>query len=107
MRVASGFSPALRNVPLLGCPSRPHRMNDRARAAKQWHTAHGPFPFAHPCSLAGRGFILFFLRFLGGGMTSVLPPLALIFSAADLEKRWALPTRRVVTSPVPRRRSPP
>jgi hypothetical protein len=35
---------------------------------------------------AGRGFILFFLGFLGGGITSMVPPLALIFCAADSEK---------------------
>jgi len=37
-------------------------------------------------ALLGRGFILFLTGFLGGAMTSVLPPLATIFSAADLEK---------------------
>jgi hypothetical protein len=36
--------------------------------------------------LAGRGFILLRTGFLGGGITSALPPLAVIFSRADFEK---------------------
>ena len=39
---------------------------------------------------AGRGFILLRTGFFGGGITSAVPPLAAIFSAADLEKWWAL-----------------
>src|ERR1700756_3508465 len=55
---------------------------------------------------AGRGFILFFLGFLGGGITSAMPPLAVIFSVADFEKWWARMTKRFDTSPVPRIRAP-
>jgi hypothetical protein len=35
---------------------------------------------------AARGFILFRFGFFGGGIRSAVPPLAAIFSAADLEK---------------------
>jgi hypothetical protein len=45
----------------------------------------GSAPWAY-CPLAGRGRILFFFGLRGGGMTSVLPPRAVIFAAADLEK---------------------
>src|SRR5262249_15858641 len=53
-----------------------------------------------------RGFILFRLGFLGGGMTSAVPPLAVIFSAADFEKWCALTTSFLLTSPWPRMRTP-
>src|SRR5262245_58628319 len=55
-------------------------------------------------SAPGRGFILFRFGFLRGGRTSVLPPLAAIFSAADLEKWCAFTVRRLVKSPSPRTR---
>ncbi len=42
----------------------------------------------------------------GGGITSVVPPLAAIFSAADFEKWWALTVSFLVTSPLPRMRTP-
>src|SRR5271163_4398779 len=44
----------------------------------------GSVPFSYV--LAGRGFILLRLGFFGGGTTSQAPPLATIFSWADLEK---------------------
>ena len=51
-------------------------------------------------ALGGRGFILLRSGFLGGGITSVVPPLAVIFSAADFEKWWALTISFLVNSPV-------
>src|SRR5207302_10420464 len=61
-----------------------------------------------PCHevFSGRGFILFLLGFLGGGITSTEPPLAFIFSVADLETWCARTTSRLVTSPIPRTRTP-
>src|SRR4051812_29242697 len=57
-------------------------------------------------SFAGLAFILFRLGFLGGGINSAVPPLAAIFSRADAEKWWALTTSFLVTSPLPRIRTP-
>src|SRR5262249_42443096 len=57
-------------------------------------------------SLVARGFILLRLGFAGGGITSAVPPLALIFSAADFEKWCALITSFLVSSPSPRMRTP-
>src|SRR5262245_4132849 len=52
--------------------------------ALRWRVAANPSRIvALYCSFAGRGFILLRAGFLGGGMTSVVPPLALIFSRAD------------------------
>ena len=48
----------------------------------------------------GRGFILLRTGFFGGGITSAVPPLAVIFSAADFEKWCALIVSFLVTSPV-------
>src|SRR5262249_60838863 len=56
--------------------------------------------------LAGRGRILFRTGFFGGGITSVVPPLAVIFSAADFEKWCALTSSFLVSSPLPRMRIP-
>src|SRR5438046_2837196 len=43
-------------------------------------------PWRHWAFFGGRGLILFLTGFFGGGMTSAVPPRAVIFSAADLEK---------------------
>src|SRR5205085_9299543 len=51
------------------------------------------------CCLGGRGFILFRLGFFGGGITSAVPPRAVIFSAADFEKWCARTTSRLLNSP--------
>src|SRR5262245_9635884 len=73
---------------------------------------HCELPEAHACGspnyspLAFRGFILLRTGFLGGGITSAVPPLALIFSAADLEKWEALTVSFLVNSPLPRIRTP-
>src|SRR5205807_1215111 len=56
--------------------------------------------------LAARGFILLRFGLAGGGITSVVPPLAVIFWAADLEKWCALTTSFLVSSPSPRTRTP-
>src|SRR5205823_1430591 len=52
------------------------------------------------------GFILFLTGFFGGATSSVVPPLALIFSPADFEKWLAFTVNFFVTSPVPRTRTP-
>ena len=57
-------------------------------------------------SLGGRGFILLRTGFFGGGITSAVPPLASIFSAADLEKWSARTVSFLVSSPLPRMRTP-
>ena len=55
---------------------------------------------------ACRGFILLRTGFFGGGITSAVPPLAVIFSAADFEKWCALTVSFLVSSPLPRMRTP-
>src|SRR5262249_24571545 len=64
---------------------------------------------AAPCHAWARGFrgrILFRTGFLGGWITSAVPPLAVIFSAAGLLKWCALTTSLRVSSPSPRMRTP-
>src|SRR5271165_2154844 len=59
----------------------------------------------HDSVFDGRGFILLRTGFLAGGMTSAVPPLAAIFSAADFEKWCARTVRRLLRSPVPSTRT--
>src|SRR5262245_6770047 len=87
--------------------------NDRRRGPWSLVIGHWSFlaspsdPAARQAwSLAGRGFILFRTGFFGGGTRSHFPPLPSTFSLADLEKWWALITSFLVTSPVPRIRTP-
>src|SRR5262249_34511453 len=70
---------------------------------------HSMAPLSLPFSaqvFAAGGFILLRTGFLGGGITSMVPPLALIFSAADLEKWCALTFSCFASSPSPRIRTP-
>src|SRR5262245_47976053 len=53
---------------------------------------------ANRYDFAFRGFILFLTGFLGPGITSVVPPLAVIFSAADFEKCDAFTVSFLVSS---------
>ena len=66
----------------------------------------GRSPSTATVALAGRGFILLRTGFFGGGITSAVPPLASIFSSADLEKWCALTVSFLVSSPLPRTRTP-